>query len=163
MQASQCRGQPLGEILVVPALQLRLQPGILLHELLKSWRQSVAFRVQGTDPAGGSLAYRWDFGDYNSTSIAHGGTATDTGTYRVAVTNSAGSTTSNYVDCQVDEPPAITAVSVEKGGVFKVAATGTRLNYWLLGRICGLILRANSVSPKICGTYGSRRTADSWR
>ena len=45
------------------------------------------------------------------------------------VANSAGSTTSNYVDCQVDEPPAITAVSVEQGGVFKVAATGTRLNY----------------------------------
>ena len=35
----------------------------------------------------------------------------------------------NYVDCQVDEPPAITAVSAEQGRVLKVAATGTRLNY----------------------------------
>ena len=56
--------------------------------------QSVAFRVQATDPAGGSLAYRWDFGDYNSTSVAHGGTVTHTytepGTYQVTVAVSNG-------------------------------------------------------------------------
>ena len=32
-----------------------------------------------------------------------------------------------------------------------------------LGRICGLILRANSVSPGICDSCGSRGTADFWR
>lgn len=40
--------------------------------------QSVAFRVQATGSADVSLVYRWDFGDYNSTSVAHGGTATHT-------------------------------------------------------------------------------------
>jgi len=37
------------------------------------------------------------------------------------------------------------------------------LNRWFLGRICGLILRANSVSPGICDSCGSRGTADFWR
>jgi PKD repeat protein len=53
----------------------------------------------------------------------------DSGTYRVVVTNSAGSAMSNYVDCQVYEPPAITAMSVDKDRVLRVVATGTRLNY----------------------------------
>jgi len=95
--------------------------------------QSVSLSVVATGQ--GPLSYQWQrygvniSGATSATFYIPAAQATDTGTYRVVVTNSAGSTTSNYVDCQVDEPPAITAVSLDKDGVFRVAATGTRLNY----------------------------------
>jgi hypothetical protein len=95
--------------------------------------QSVSLSVMATGQA--PLSYQWQRygvnipGATSATLHIAAAQVTDTGTYRVVVTNSAGSTTSNYVDCQVDEPPAITAVSVDKDGVFRVAATGTRLNY----------------------------------
>jgi len=78
--------------------------------------QGVSLSVVATGQ--GPLSYQWQRyganirGATSATFHIPAAQATDTGTYRVVVTNSTGSTASNYVGCQVYEPPAITAVSM---------------------------------------------------
>ncbi|MEO6003302.1 MAG: MBG domain-containing protein [Opitutus sp.] len=131
---------------------------------------SVTFSVIASSPT--PLSYQWQkdgapiAGSTSSTFRINKVTAADAGVYRVVVTNSAGSVTSNPATLTVAGPPVITtqpvAVSVKVGetATFTVGASGTQpLTYqWRKGNSAlagqtGPSLTLTNVQSSDAGTY----------